>query len=55
MRRDTIRDTPRTSVFTRRALLMMGGRRGLADGGWGPTSVAEVLRVTITPGATAKR
>ena len=24
-------------------LLMMGGRRGLADGGWGPTSVAEVL------------
>jgi penicillin-binding protein 2 len=26
MRRDTIRDTPRTSVFTRRALLMMGGQ-----------------------------
>jgi uncharacterized membrane protein len=25
------------------SLLMMGGRRGLADGGWGPTSVAEVL------------
>jgi uncharacterized membrane protein len=24
-------------------LLMLGGRRGLADGGWGATSVAEVL------------
>jgi uncharacterized membrane protein len=25
------------------SLLMMGGRRGLADGGWGATSVAEAL------------
>src|SRR5262249_55279372 len=25
------------------SLLMLGGRRGLADGGWGATSVAEVL------------
>jgi uncharacterized membrane protein len=25
------------------SLLMLGGRRGLADGGWGVTSVAEVL------------
>jgi uncharacterized membrane protein len=27
------------------SLLMLGGRRGLTDGGWGPTSVAEVLPV----------
>jgi uncharacterized membrane protein len=33
-------------------LLMMGGRRGLADGGWGPTSVAEVLPAQLpTPEA----
>src|SRR6188768_1161964 len=25
------------------SLMMMGGRRGLADGGWGATSVAEAL------------
>jgi hypothetical protein len=31
---------------------MMGGRRGLADGGWGPTSVAEVLPAQLpTPEA----
>ena len=29
------------------SLLMMGGRRGLTDGGWGPTSVAEVLPVRL--------
>jgi hypothetical protein len=28
-------------------LLMLGGRRGLTDGGWGPTSVAEVLPVRL--------
>jgi len=34
------------------SLLMMGGRRGLADGGWGPTSVAEVLPAQLpTPEA----
>jgi hypothetical protein len=26
---------------------MLGGRRGLTDGGWGPTSVAEVLPVRL--------
>jgi hypothetical protein len=29
------------------SLLMLGGRRGLTDGGWGPTSVAEVLPVRL--------
>jgi uncharacterized membrane protein len=29
------------------SLLMLGGRRGLADGGWAPTSVAEVLPATL--------
>jgi uncharacterized membrane protein len=29
------------------SLLMLGGRRGLADGGWGATSVAEVLPVEL--------
>jgi uncharacterized membrane protein len=29
------------------SLLMMGGRRGLTDGGWGATSVAEVLPVRL--------
>jgi uncharacterized membrane protein len=34
------------------SLLMLGGRRGLADGGWGATSVAEVLPVELpTPEA----
>jgi uncharacterized membrane protein len=28
-------------------LIMLGGRRGLTDGGWGPTSVAEVLPVRL--------
>jgi uncharacterized membrane protein len=28
-------------------LLMLGGRRGLTDGGWGPTSVAEALPVRL--------
>ena len=28
-------------------LLMLGGRRGLGDGGWGSTSVAEVLPVEL--------
>jgi uncharacterized membrane protein len=28
-------------------LLMLGGRRGLTDGGWGATSVAEVLPVRL--------
>ena len=28
-------------------LLMLGGRRGLADGGWGVSKVAEVLPVTL--------
>jgi uncharacterized membrane protein len=29
------------------SLIMLGGRRGLTDGGWGPTSVAEVLPVRL--------
>ena len=29
------------------SLLMLGGRRGLADGGWGATSVGEVLPVEL--------
>lgn len=29
------------------SLLMLGGRRGLADGGWGATSVADVLPVRL--------
>jgi uncharacterized membrane protein len=29
------------------SLLMLGGRRGLTDGGWGATSVAEVLPVRL--------
>jgi uncharacterized membrane protein len=29
------------------SLMMMGGRRGLADGGWGATSVAEALPVQL--------
>jgi hypothetical protein len=29
------------------SLLMLGGRRGLTDGGWGSTSVAEVLPVQL--------
>jgi uncharacterized membrane protein len=29
------------------SLLMLGGRRGLADGGWGATSVAEILPVRL--------
>jgi len=29
------------------SLLMLGGRRGLADGGWGLTSVAEILPVEL--------
>jgi uncharacterized membrane protein len=29
------------------SLLMLGGRRGLTDGGWGPTSIAEVLPVRL--------
>jgi uncharacterized membrane protein len=29
------------------SLLMLGGRRGITDGGWGPTSVAEVLPVRL--------
>jgi uncharacterized membrane protein len=29
------------------SLLMLGGRRGLTDGGWGPTSVAEALPVRL--------
>jgi uncharacterized membrane protein len=29
------------------SLMMMGGRRGLADGGWGVTSVAEALPVQL--------
>jgi uncharacterized membrane protein len=29
------------------SLLMLGGRRGLADGGWGATAVAEVLPVRL--------
>src|SRR5688572_10286685 len=29
------------------SLLMLGGRRGLTDGGWGPTSVAEILPVRL--------
>jgi uncharacterized membrane protein len=29
------------------SLLMLGGRRGLTDGGWGPTSVADVLPVRL--------
>src|SRR5690606_36040112 len=29
------------------SLLMLGGRRGLADGGWGNTSVADVLPVEL--------
>ena len=29
------------------SLLMLGGRRGLTDGGWGSTSVAEVLPVRL--------
>ncbi|MGD8323307.1 MAG: glutamine amidotransferase [Gammaproteobacteria bacterium] len=29
------------------SLLMLGGRRGLADGGWGVTSVAEILPVEL--------
>jgi uncharacterized membrane protein len=29
------------------SLLMLGGRRGLADGGWGATSVAEILPVEL--------
>jgi uncharacterized membrane protein len=29
------------------SLLMLGGRRGLADGGWGATSVADALPVTL--------
>jgi uncharacterized membrane protein len=29
------------------SLLMLGGRRGLTDGGWGPTSVAETLPVRL--------
>ncbi|HUO66489.1 MAG TPA: hypothetical protein VMV37_03085, partial [Gammaproteobacteria bacterium] len=38
-------------------LLMMGGRRGLADGGWGPTSVAEVLpaQLPMIEGPTFER
>jgi uncharacterized membrane protein len=28
-------------------LVMLGGRRGITDGGWGPTSVAEVLPVRL--------
>jgi len=27
--------------------MMLGGRRGITDGGWGPTSVAEVLPVRL--------
>jgi uncharacterized membrane protein len=30
------------------SLLMLGGRRGLTDGGWGATSVAEVLPVRLS-------
>jgi len=29
------------------SLLMLGGRRGLADGGWGATALAEVLPATL--------
>jgi len=29
------------------SLLMLGGRRGITDGGWGPTSVAELLPVRL--------
>jgi uncharacterized membrane protein len=29
------------------SLVMLGGRRGITDGGWGPTSVAEVLPVRL--------
>jgi len=29
------------------SLLMLGGRRGLTDGGWGATSIAEVLPVRL--------
>jgi hypothetical protein len=38
-------------------LLMMGGRRGLADGGWGVTSVAEVLpaQLPMIEGPTFER
>jgi uncharacterized membrane protein len=38
-------------------LLMMGGRRGLADGGWGATSVAEVLpaQLPMIEGPTFER
>src|SRR5438552_11226342 len=31
-------------------LLMLGGRRAFAEGGWGGTPVAEVLPVVIEPG-----
>jgi uncharacterized membrane protein len=39
------------------SLLMMGGRRGLADGGWGATSVAEVLpaQLPMIEGPTFER
>ncbi|MDX1562312.1 MAG: hypothetical protein R3305_05270, partial [Gammaproteobacteria bacterium] len=34
-------------------LLMLGGRRGLADGGWGATPVARVLPADLTLGEAA--
>ena len=33
------------------ALLMLGGRRGLADGGWGASKVADVLPVKLPEGS----
>ena len=33
-------------------LLMLGGRRGLSDGGWGVSTVAQVLPVELPPAST---
>src|SRR6185312_12713457 len=33
-------------------LLMLGGRRSFAEGGWGGTPLAEALPVVIEPGTT---